>query len=61
MPLIQPPAPDLRSTDLTYEHAYNIIVSRVRRRTGSGSGGVVIIVGIDVVCRELLQLRQVSD
>ena len=49
MPLLQPPSPDLRSTDLSYTHAYNSIVSRVHRSTGSGSGGVVILAGVDVV------------
>jgi cell division control protein 45 len=49
MPLLQPPAPDLRSSELTYTHAYNSIVSRVHRASGSGSGGVVILAGVDVV------------
>ena len=49
MPLLQPPAPDLRTTDLTYTDAYNSIVSRVRRSGGSGSGGVVILCGVDAV------------
>ncbi|RXK36072.1 cell division control protein 45 [Tremella mesenterica] len=48
MPLLQPPSPDLRHGELTYTHAYNSIVSRVRRSGGSGSGGVVIFVGVDV-------------
>lgn len=49
MPLLQPPAPDLRASDLTYTDAYNSIVSRVRRSGGSGSGGVVILCGVDTV------------
>ena len=49
MPLLQPPSPELRHDELTYTHAYNSIVSRVRRSGGSGSGGVVIFVGVDVV------------
>ncbi|KAK6908892.1 hypothetical protein I203_102898 [Kwoniella mangroviensis CBS 8507] len=48
MPLLLPPSDDLRPSDLTYTHAYNSIVSRVRRRGGSGSGGVVILAGTDV-------------
>ncbi|WRT69512.1 uncharacterized protein IL334_006498 [Kwoniella shivajii] len=48
MPLLQPPSDDLRPSDLTYTHAYNSIVSRVRRKGGSGSGGVVILAGTDV-------------
>jgi hypothetical protein len=49
MPLLQPPGPDIRSSDLTYTDAYNSIVSRVRRSGGSGSGGVVILCGVDAV------------
>jgi hypothetical protein len=60
MPLLQPPAPDLRSTDLSYTHAYNSIVSRVHRSTGSGSGGVVILVGVDVVGPILKTTRNLS-
>jgi cell division control protein 45 len=49
MPLLQPPGPDLRPSELTYTHAYSSIVSRVRRSGGPGSGGVVIFCGVDVV------------
>lgn len=49
MPLLQPPDPDLRPSDYSYTHAYNSIVSRVRRGAGSGSGGVVIFSGVDIV------------
>lgn len=49
MPVVQPPADDLRPSDLTYIHAYNSIVSRVRRTAGAASGGVVILAGVDVV------------
>lgn len=49
MPLLQPPASDLRASELIYRDAYNSIVSRVRRSGGSGSAGVVILVGVDVV------------
>ncbi|WOO77671.1 Cell division control protein 45 [Vanrija pseudolonga] len=48
MPLLQPPGPDLRPFELTYTDAYSSIVSRVRRRGGSGSGSVVVFVGVDV-------------
>ncbi|ORY34922.1 CDC45 family [Naematelia encephala] len=48
MPLLQPPAPDLRPSELTYTDAYNSIVSRVRRSAGSGTGGVVILAGVEV-------------
>ncbi|WVQ96170.1 hypothetical protein IAU59_003273 [Kwoniella sp. CBS 9459] len=48
MPLLQPPSDDPRPSDLTYTHAYHSIVSRVRRRGGQGSGGVVILAGTDV-------------
>ncbi|KAK4686203.1 cell division control protein 45, partial [Tremellales sp. Uapishka_1] len=48
MPLLQPPAPDLRPSELTYTHAYNSIVSKVRRNGGAGSGGVVVLTGVDV-------------
>ncbi|WVW86722.1 hypothetical protein I302_108776 [Kwoniella bestiolae CBS 10118] len=48
MPLLLPPSDDLHPSDLTYTHAYNSIVSRVRRKGGSGSGGVVILAGTDV-------------
>ncbi|WVQ79395.1 hypothetical protein IAT38_001492 [Cryptococcus sp. DSM 104549] len=50
MPLIHPPSSELRpsESDLTYIHAYNSIVSRARRTAGSGSGGVVVFVGVDV-------------
>ncbi|OXG17350.1 cell division control protein 45 [Cryptococcus neoformans Tu401-1] len=48
MPVVQPPADDLRPSDLTYTHAYNSIVSRVRRTAGAASGGVVILTGVDV-------------
>jgi cell division control protein 45 len=51
MPLLQPPAPDLRPSTLTYVDGYNSIVSRVRRKGGSGSGGVMIFAGVDVVSR----------
>jgi len=57
MPLLQPPAPDLRASDLTYTDAYNSIVSRVRRSGGSGSGGVVILCGVDAVSES----RQLSE
>jgi hypothetical protein len=49
MPLLHPPAPDLRPSERTYTDAYHSIVSRVRRSGGSGSGGVVIFCGVDVV------------
>lgn len=49
MPLLLPPGPDLRPSDLTYTDGYNSIVSRVRRKRGTGNGGVVIIAGIDLV------------
>ncbi|KAK8849506.1 hypothetical protein IAR55_004840 [Kwoniella newhampshirensis] len=48
MPLLQPPSDDLRPSDLSYTHAYNSIVSRVRITGGSGSAGVVILAGVDV-------------
>lgn len=51
MPVVQPPADDLRPSDLTYTHAYNSIVSRVRRTAGAASGGVVILAGVDVVSK----------
>lgn len=49
MPLVKPPGPDLGPSDLCYTDAYSNIVSRVRRSGGSGSGGVVIFCGADVV------------
>lgn len=49
MPLLQPPGPDLRPSELTYTNGYNSIVSKVRRTPGSGSGGVVVFAGVDVV------------
>lgn len=49
MPLLQPPGPDLRSSELTYTDGYNSIVKRVRRSGGAGAGGVVIFAGIDLV------------
>ncbi|WVR08235.1 hypothetical protein IAU60_005282 [Kwoniella sp. DSM 27419] len=48
MPLLQPPSDDLRPSELTYTHAYNSVISRVRRRGGSGTGRVVILAGTDV-------------
>ncbi|WWC73512.1 uncharacterized protein I206_107483 [Kwoniella pini CBS 10737] len=48
MPLLLPPSDDLRPSDLTYTHAYNSIISRVRRKGGAGNGGVVILAGTDV-------------
>lgn len=51
MPVVQPPADGLRPSDLTYTHAYNSIVSRVRRTAGAASGGVVILAGVDVVSK----------
>lgn len=49
MPLLVPPAPKLRPSQKTYVDGYNSIVSRVRRRGGAGSGGVVVFVSVDVV------------
>ncbi|BEI83339.1 hypothetical protein CcaverHIS002_0312070 [Cutaneotrichosporon cavernicola] len=48
MPLLLPPGPDLRPSELTYTDGYNSIVSRVQRRRGTGSGGIVIICGVDL-------------
>lgn len=60
MPLLQPPSPDQRPSDLTYTHAYNSIVSRVRRSGGSGSGGVVILCGVDAVSLDIYILHNRS-
>lgn len=51
MPLLLPPDPDLRPSQLTYTDAYNSIITRVRRTPGTGTGGVVVFVGVDVVSR----------
>lgn len=51
MPLLLPPAPNLRPSDLSYLHAYNSIIARVRRSAGSSSAGVVILAGCDLVNR----------
>ncbi|KAL7424938.1 DNA replication initiation factor cdc45 [Cryptotrichosporon argae] len=48
MPVLVPPGPDTRPSDLSYLDAYNSIVSRVRRRGGSGSNGLVIFAGVDL-------------
>ncbi|WVO13765.1 hypothetical protein L204_101387 [Cryptococcus depauperatus] len=48
MPVIHPPSNDLKPSETTYTNAYASIVSRARRTTDSGSGGVVIMAGTDV-------------
>ena len=53
MPVLVPPAPNLRPSQKTYVDGYNSIMSRVRRRGGAGSGGVVVFVSVDVVSVQL--------
>jgi cell division control protein 45 len=49
MPLIVPPAANLPSNTLTYLHAWNTILKRVRVNPNRSAGGLVIFSAIDLV------------